>query len=940
MFKTLLLLASIAFGQDGPGSTSVSDFSGGLNTRQSSIKIADNESPATENFLFDETSAAATKRKGVTRINASQLGQAADINNIFNFELQNGTKYCVTFSSTSGYYSSDACQSFTVYINTITKNNEVNCSPHGNRLYCVNNQYFYYFAVTDDIPVLSAPADPDYIVTHKNYCFVAGTDTNPSRLYYSAVGNCASWTTLTDYIDINDGDGDIITGLGPTQYDMLPIYKKYSKWVLEGDKPSTWKIVNVSKTIGARNHREIANFKNRQCYSSYGPNGGQPGVYCDNLTQFEEVSWKIRSEIESLSNFAARAGRRIYDSKSDFDTGTYDPYTLTTAREPGFLQSTYTARGDDSSADFSEGILVNISTTDVSGAITLTSDTFKDNFSDGNINVNPLWKGGALWQACDGGMGPTSSAHGAVYANSSVSTGSFSWSLKLNENTGQTIIRFLSSGVSATVSPGYGLFISDRNRSAGTATLEIYKYPAETRITSGTVSGWPGADSANFQVFRSSVGMMQIWFNGAFVGSGVDTDYNTSSTTIVSMAAGVAVCNSFVIDNFSYYGYKDSGTYTSRSFDTYISTPVFGPFTAVVSSGIPAGFTGINFKVQTATAAGGVYNALSANQTIDARNVATPLRYIRYQANLTTAYGTSTPVGYSVSMPAKSTGAWRSPEIYLDSRMTSWGTFQTSEITVGSGTIKYCIQRATFTGFAISTNCIDAVPGSAITGSTGAYVVVIASFSVGSSTDIARLDSFAINYNLGSGAKASSMVVFKGRLHYGGQSSTGTLNDVIYVMDSNGAWSKWTGLYPRSMAIVNQNLVLGISSETSTHGGYLYKMYDSDSDNGNTINAFWESKDFMGGALQNLKSVYRLYSMLDNTGSTMNITLKTDGGVYTSTKSVSANCSTDICVKATNFEPPINGNTFRFRLENNQANGPLEIRALGAQHKDIGPVQP
>src|SRR3990167_6933509 len=321
MLKFLILSLSLAFGQDNGIVQSVNDFTGGLNTWKAPVLLSDNESPRLQNVILDK-SFGVTKRKGYNKRNTTAIGDGSTrVDSVYQLETSGGTRYCVAFSSTNGYSGTNACQTFSSFVSTLTRNNNVNCEGFQDRLYCVNNQYNFYFDGTNDYPISTLPANSDFIRVHRNRCFAAGNSTNPSRLFWSNLSDCATWTTASDWVDVQPEDGDVITAIGPPIFDMLPIYKKFSTWALKGTGPNSFVVVNISRNIGAKNHRSIANFKNVQLFDSVGPNGGQPGIYAFNGIVVEEASKKLRNEIDNLDTFKANSGRYLIDTKDDFDSG-------------------------------------------------------------------------------------------------------------------------------------------------------------------------------------------------------------------------------------------------------------------------------------------------------------------------------------------------------------------------------------------------------------------------------------------------------------------------------------------------------------------------------------------------------------------------------------------------------------------------------------------
>lgn len=914
MLLKLLLLASLSlWGQTEGKPVSIGDFSGGLNTWKKSILLQDNESPNLQNVILDKTGGV-TKRQGYTKRNTTAIGSSTDVNAVYQLEQSGGTKYCVAFSNQSGFYSSDACQTFTTFVTTLTLNNDVNCDAISDRLYCVNNQYNFFFTGSEDRP-FTAVANLDYIRVHRNRCFSAGNSTNPSRLFYSNLGDCTTWTTSTDYVDIAPEDGDVITGIGEPFFDMLPIYKKFSTWALKGNTPSTFVLVNISKDTGAKNHRSIATYRNIQLFDSVGPNGGQPGIYGFNGIIVDEVSKKLRNEIEDLDTFRSASGIRIIDTKGDFDLGTFDSYTMSSSRDSGFMQSTYTSRTDTTSADFNQGTLVNVSTS-VSGSahVYISSDVVWINAGGelGTSDFTNFTRSGTdsdPWQNLTTGCasGVTGPKFGSNYFRSRGQFTSCGENLSvtlIHPDTGARIFNKLIPIVSGGVWTDHSIDISTYAISQFKIEFSLTNIIPTTEILTST----PIVKGNRIPLWVGSC------HNAADSSCRASVDFDESIAIITS------------------------GTIT-RNFDTTISTPVWGLFEATVSSNANSGLT---FQTAAAASCSGSFSA-AATQTLGSEIVARGDDCLRYIGNYTLNSATNTPAALqSASFSAASTGTWTSQELFLsdDINATGWGLFQTESSLSGSeAQIAYSVRSATWSGGTTYAPWVVVSTGAAFSAaiSTGAYVQVISTFTVGVASETSKLDSITFNWTEGSAAKSSSGKVFGNRYHYGAQSSGGSRNDVIYVYDTNGAWVKWTGVRPRHLNVVSQNFVMADSSTTS--GGFIHKLYDSDSDNGGAIEAIYQTKDFSGTAIQNIKAVNKVYVIGSSSNTTVSMQVLANGGLTSKTYSVDFSTGATIKVVPKVIEPAVNGNTFSIRLSNNQPSKPWELLGLGIFYRDLGVMQ-
>jgi hypothetical protein len=69
-----------------------------------------------------------------------------------------------------------------------------------------------------------------YMVYFKNRVWIAGNTTNPSRLFFSDIGNPGVWPAA-NVVDFDPTDGDSITGIG-TAGPYLLVFKKQKTWVV------------------------------------------------------------------------------------------------------------------------------------------------------------------------------------------------------------------------------------------------------------------------------------------------------------------------------------------------------------------------------------------------------------------------------------------------------------------------------------------------------------------------------------------------------------------------------------------------------------------------------------------------------------------------------------------------------------------------------------
>jgi hypothetical protein len=153
-----------------------------------------------------------------------------------------------------------------------------------------------------------SPPIAKYIRVHKNRMFLAGNPTNPSRLYFSELGDPENWPVLY-FIDIGKGDGDKITGFG-VLLDNLVIFKTNSIWVLQGDSPSNFVLRKVVDGYGSVSQTSITNVKETLAAFT------KDGVFFFDGVRSALASEKIEKTIKNLNkSYLSLASAVFFDNK-------------------------------------------------------------------------------------------------------------------------------------------------------------------------------------------------------------------------------------------------------------------------------------------------------------------------------------------------------------------------------------------------------------------------------------------------------------------------------------------------------------------------------------------------------------------------------------------------------------------------------------------------
>lgn len=865
------------------------DFTGGLNTRVSSLHIANNECQDAQNVYFDEKGI--TVRGGSAKRNNTYIGDNDDsVTGLYEFKKSDGSDYCVAFSSTSMYYSTDKCQSFTLLVSTLTIDSDVNCVPFQDRLYCVNGTDDFYFDGSHFVPA-SLPAGKGLRV-HQNRLWCYGVSGNLSRVYYSDVGDGNSWDTVLQYVDFNPEDGDIVEGIGPPIFDVLPIYKRYSTWVIRGRQSADYTPSLVIKNVGARYHRSIKNLilqgRTYQLFDSLGPRGGEPGIYSFNGIVVDYASRKIRETLKDLANFRSLSEFKQWTTQSEWETGTSNEGISTTIDVGTLSPSSWTAT-DTSGADFAAGTLVAVNTTSVSGSLALDRTKTEDDFSDGDYTSNPTWTKIDTWgtssvSVTDGKLHvwvPSESDHrgqGVIIQESAVkSTGT--WKFKYKQSSDYDYVSsyfvFLSETEPEIKWDGFKYDLYYKGYAVDMDNyMKIYRDDDDSNFHTVTSNIACSAKNTEREITvkRDSDGNFTLTACGTTV-TATDTTYGKPNYLgLMNRAA----------DGANFWSEWDdieipnsTGSILSQSFDTALTTPTWGLIE--ITSTVPIGTTW-TYETQTSSSSAGTWETL-ATATNDTQIPSAQKRWIRYKISVdvtTPPYSSdSEPRITDVTISAASTGTWTSAETYLSNDLSTWGLLQSSETTAGLATWTYKMRSSTYSGGTASASWGSVTNNATIGIATGAYIQAQATNSFPVSTDTAKINSLTVNYNEGAEAESSCAEVYEGRYYWFGQSEGGSENDLGYVLDSNLAWTKLTGLYVRSATILDGNLYTGDS--LTSNGGFVRMQDTGTNDDGTAISAYWQSKDFLLASDEIMKTVSDVYTTFVGADTSVDLTLYGEG---------------------------------------------------------------
>ncbi len=254
-----------------PASSQTTRGWGGLNNNNESTEIGLDRAQDLQNVIFTKD---LTKRGGYIELNSTAIPSSTGIFGLFPYYYNGGSNRKLLFISHT------TCQEMNTGTGALTSI-KTGLTTNLRTRAITFKDIFLYVNGTDNLQQIdeSTPADVDgsppiskYIALHKNYIFLAGNSSFPSRLYYSDLDDHETWGA-NSFFDVNPDDGDRITGLIVT-LDSLIIQKEYNTYMLYGDTPqfteglTLWRVKKASTSTGSVNQGGMSVYGKNVLYLS------------------------------------------------------------------------------------------------------------------------------------------------------------------------------------------------------------------------------------------------------------------------------------------------------------------------------------------------------------------------------------------------------------------------------------------------------------------------------------------------------------------------------------------------------------------------------------------------------------------------------------------------------------------------------------------------
>lgn len=881
VFLLLLVASSLYAGEDwkkfpiGPYGT--------LNNRDNSYTIPSNKAQDLLNVNITQEGKSVVKRKGFAQ--AFALTQTTSpVHGIYNFFDSNGNDVSLFFNDSKIFASVSGLTP--VQLSTSSNGSTFQCTDSLGFAYCTNSTRTSLYKITGSTltTIPNVASTGTMVTTAVTRLVQAGFQDRPSGIDFSAETDFSTWGTgslgrSACQFTIN-APGSKITHI-TYAFNRLMWFKDSSfGYILTGVQPaqSDWVINTVAYDVGTNDNTSV--YREGILYFR-----GQDGhIYAFDGYSYQRLSREISGTINSAQSKIANSW--LQTSQADYSAGLTNPQGFISSNvvSGSLMGSSFTVT-ETNLADFQAGTMSNVYVSNNSLVLSTDTENITDNGFEGSS-----WTGSALWSEA---LPP--STDGCV----------------LSARTGTKI------GLANPSSTGYrvGVDVLDGNSGAILFSGSSVSY-ADNSCTwaARTITG-NATYSRKYVKLRyteSSAGFTMV--SPTFLYNGRDITYYTAS----DVKAGSPSRYKMIFDDITGGASLSTGVYTSKSYDTGISTN----FTSLSVIGTTINTFIPDLTLQTSNDG---TNWRGLGSTLSSTNTLVGNRYLRYISSFTVT-GSSDGLSSldNVTIVARATGTYLST-VKNAASLSAWDSFQATSQNDG-GNISFFVRSSTGVFFSSATapGWTPITPGSIPSISTNPYFQMASSFSITCATQNPTINDFTFNWFEGAASDKSYATYFDDKVWWSltvGTSATANnrilaydlLNQgwLIYDIPSNGFYTRQNKLY------------FG-----SSNGGYIYKYGDVDNDAGSAINSYWKSKDFFGDdpfTGQELANISLFAKSVSN--STMTVTYTLNGSsstsfnfpLYSSQSSVGKN---------KNLPAGIPGGNFSVQFGNNAADQPWELFAI------------
>lgn len=865
----LWLVSSVCAQESGLQSYYIPDHTGGLYSYLSSQRLEKSQATDIINGFLD-------KDKGVVKRNGqSQYGTISGCSSQIRagvaYKTSGGADYVFNTCGTQNYLTTGD-GTYSVHGATINATARVRFSAALGKLWQVDgvDPTWYTDGVTVSSP--SQAVASSLIGSYKSRIVLANWAGNRSSVLlggFSSLTDFALPSVIVDTSPVvfylngpNDGRG--VTCMFDGYKDVLILFNEDQMFGLYGNGYNTFVLRKLAE-VGCVEQESMREFEGRLKWLS------KYGVYEYNGTNASRISDPIKDLITNVINTDSSVQSLTQTLQADWTAGQLDvsgPGALMSATisAGNVVPTTFSVISNTTGTILSGATTIQVSTSDVSGKITLSSYTLSDNFGDGNCTS------GLAWTTSAGSLNCSATSNRleqivtpAYYQGTSVtpvvaSTGSWTFDVAFDggDLSAEYRFGFLSSTNQRGTTNGYELFINQRDRFVSSGEFQLMKIAGgtETLLSSAAYSG--SSFSGTINITRTKLGAITISATSVVTPSAqpnitisaTDTSYSNGSYIYVEEYKSAYEETSFYTDNIYYYRYLDTGSVTSQAYYTGLSTPVWGLFSSTNTSYSDAQ---IAFYTQV-SADGASWDArVASSDTIVVTSLAKP--YIRSVAEFSTQISTKTPTLSSISLSAATTGYFIT-NCFSVGAINSWDLFQANSVSNG-GSLTFAISTGTSCNAATrSTNTWTTQSNNAsITIATAAFIASRVLFNLTQASQAPTLQDITIGYRLGAGRPPVASIIYDNRywLSFSTNTSGTAYNDTVLVYDKNSNWTKLKGINASSLWLSKRILYSG----SALSDGKIIVQDSGSTDLGNNIYFRFKTPDYDMDSMSS-KSLYDL----------------------------------------------------------------------------------
>lgn len=241
------------------------DFSGGLNTKSPPMVLKDNEASDLQNINLLPTGGF-ERRNGNSAFNSLAMDSGSAIHGLGYYKLSSSAYYMMAIAGTKVFKSDNldgAMDDITGTVTVTTGKDNIWTNAQMNNL-------SIFVGGAPDAPIKwngsgnmsvlgGSPPSGEFCLMANNRLFIGNTSANPSRIYWSILGNPEDWSGAgSGSQDVKLNDGDSLVGASVIGLDTMILFKQNSIHLLNINS-SPFPLYPLFHDVGAVSKRGIVN---------------------------------------------------------------------------------------------------------------------------------------------------------------------------------------------------------------------------------------------------------------------------------------------------------------------------------------------------------------------------------------------------------------------------------------------------------------------------------------------------------------------------------------------------------------------------------------------------------------------------------------------------------------------------------------------------------